>query len=62
MIDLSILVCMYLGKRDRRNVKSFQLDYTALSISFQDEEGDFLAKLAKLVNGMGLQLMQCWQK
>jgi len=28
----------------------------------EDEEGDYLAKLSKLVNGMGQQLIQCWQK
>jgi hypothetical protein len=32
------------------------------SLFLQSEEGDFLAKLSKLVNGMGVQLIQCWQK
>ena len=31
-------------------------------VQFQDEEGDFLAKLAKLINGIGLQLISAWQK
>ena len=28
----------------------------------QDEEGDYLAKLSKLVNGIGIQLILGWQK
>ena len=36
--------------------------FVSFKLFFQGEEGDFLAKLAKLVNGMGLQLIQCWQK
>lgn len=28
----------------------------------EDEDGDFLAKMAKLINCMGVQLISCWQK
>lgn len=31
-------------------------------LGLQDDDGDYMAKLAKLVNGMGLQLISCWQK
>lgn len=33
-----------------------------LNVKQQEEDGDYLAKLAKLVNGMGLQLILSWQK
>lgn len=29
---------------------------------FQDEEGDFLAKLSKLICGVGIALIASWQK
>jgi len=38
------------------------LDSAGLLNVDEDDEGDFLAKLAKLVNGIGLQLIQGWQK
>lgn len=33
-----------------------------LSVGLQEDDGDYLAKLARLINGMGLQLTVCWQK
>ncbi|XP_013382049.1 exportin-T [Lingula anatina] len=38
------------------------LDSAGVIHPTEDEEGDFVAKLSKLVNGMGLQLIQAWQK
>jgi hypothetical protein len=31
-------------------------------IFVQEEEGDYLAKLSKLINGIGVNLIICWQK
>lgn len=62
---MNLFYVVWLDSATSKEMKmhSFQLDYTSLlSVSVQDEEGDFLAKLAKLVNGMGLQLILCWQK
>lgn len=44
---------------DSENLKSC---YYIVAYQFQDEEGDYLAKLAKLVNAIGLQLIASWQK
>lgn len=29
---------------------------------FQEEEGDYMAKLSKLINGIGVNLIISWQK
>ncbi|KAK2148689.1 hypothetical protein LSH36_487g04031 [Paralvinella palmiformis] len=38
------------------------LDSAGLLNTLEDNEGDYLSKLGKLINGIGLQLIQCWQK
>ncbi|KAK3102231.1 hypothetical protein FSP39_009774 [Pinctada imbricata] len=45
-------------------VESFTnvLETTGVFSLTEDEEGDFLAKLSKLVNGIGVNLMISWQK
>ena len=38
------------------------LDGAGLLNALEENEGDYLSKLGKLINGIGLQLIQGWQK
>lgn len=33
-----------------------------IAYSWQDDDSDFLVKLARLINGIGVQLILAWQK
>jgi len=38
------------------------ITYICVLVLVQDEDGDFLAKMSKLINCMGVQLISSWQK